>query len=66
MEEVSPRPDNPLFALDNAIFTPHMAYYSERALDAVRRGTVREVARFLRGERPLNLANPQVRAKLGW
>jgi D-3-phosphoglycerate dehydrogenase len=61
MEEVSPSPDTPLFSLNNAIFTPHMAYYSERALDAVRRGTVQEVARVLRGEQPINLANPQVK-----
>ena len=61
MEDVSPGPDDALFSVDNAIFTPHMAYYSERALDAVRRGTVQEVARVLRGERPVNLANPKVR-----
>jgi len=66
MEDVSPSLDDALFSLDNAIFTPHMAYYSERALDAVRRGTVQEVARVLRGERPLNLANLQVKVKLGW
>jgi hypothetical protein len=31
------RPDNPLFGLDNVVITPHAAYYSEEAIDTVRR-----------------------------
>jgi phosphoglycerate dehydrogenase-like enzyme len=53
-------PDEPLLKLKNFIATPHMAFYSDNVHDSFRRQASEEVARVLRRERPLNLANPEV------
>jgi D-3-phosphoglycerate dehydrogenase / 2-oxoglutarate reductase len=49
--------DNPLFALDNVIVTPHAAYYSEQSIRLAREIAASEVRRVLLGERPLNPVN---------
>jgi D-3-phosphoglycerate dehydrogenase / 2-oxoglutarate reductase len=54
--------DNPLLKLDNVIATPHAAYFSSAAVAQVPRRCGEEVARVLRGERPLNVVNPEVYA----
>jgi len=54
--------DNPLLAMDNVIATPHAAYFSSAAVAQVPRRCGEEVARVLRGERPLNVVNPEVYA----
>jgi D-3-phosphoglycerate dehydrogenase / 2-oxoglutarate reductase len=51
------RPDNPLFSLDNVVITPHAAYYSEEAIDTVRRFAAEEVVRVLTGRPPLSPVN---------
>jgi D-3-phosphoglycerate dehydrogenase / 2-oxoglutarate reductase len=51
------RPDNPLFSLDNVVITPHAAYYSEEAIDTVRRFAAEEVVRVLTGQPPLSPVN---------
>jgi D-3-phosphoglycerate dehydrogenase len=50
-------PDNPLFALENVVITPHAAYYSEEALGTVRRFAAEEVVRVLSGQAPLSPVN---------
>jgi D-3-phosphoglycerate dehydrogenase len=54
--------DNPLLKMDNVIATPHAAYYSSAAVAQVPRRCGEEVARVLRGERPLNVVNPEIYA----
>jgi D-3-phosphoglycerate dehydrogenase len=54
--------DNPLLRMDNVIATPHAAYFSSPAVAQVPRRCGEEVARVLRGERPLNVVNPEVYA----
>jgi D-3-phosphoglycerate dehydrogenase len=49
--------ENPLFQLDDAIITPHAAYYSEESIRAVREIASSEVVRVLTGERPLSPVN---------
>jgi D-3-phosphoglycerate dehydrogenase len=49
--------DNPLFRLDNAIITPHAAYYSEESIRTVREIAANEVVRVLTGQRPLSPVN---------
>ncbi|HEX3302302.1 MAG TPA: C-terminal binding protein [Thermomicrobiales bacterium] len=48
---------NPLFSLDNVIVTSHVAYYSEESIRLARETAACEVARILKGERPLNPVN---------
>ena len=48
---------NPLFSLDNVIITSHVAYYSEESIRLARETAACEVARILKGERPLNPVN---------
>jgi D-3-phosphoglycerate dehydrogenase len=49
--------DNPLFELDDAIITPHAAYYSEESIRIVREIASSEVVRVLSGQRPLSPVN---------
>lgn len=58
LEDEPPRPDNPLLAIDNIIFTPHSAALTEEALLRMGMDASEDVLRVLRGERPLNCANP--------
>lgn len=44
--------DSPLFDLDSVVVTPHVAWYSERSLDELRRKAAENVVRVLRGDRP--------------
>lgn len=48
---------NPLFTLENAIVTPHAAYYSEESIRTVREIAASEAVRALRGEAPENPVN---------
>jgi D-3-phosphoglycerate dehydrogenase len=54
------RPDHPLLALDNAIVTPHAAFYSETAIAELESKAARNVACVLRGEVPATIVNPAV------
>jgi D-3-phosphoglycerate dehydrogenase len=49
--------DNPLFQLDNAIITPHAAYYSEESIRTVREIASKEVVRVLSGQASLSPVN---------
>jgi D-3-phosphoglycerate dehydrogenase len=53
---------NPLLKMDSVIATPHAAYFSTAAVAQVPRRCGEEIARVLRGERPLNVVNPEVYA----
>jgi D-3-phosphoglycerate dehydrogenase len=63
LDVVDPEPlaaNSPFYGLPNVILTPHSAYYSERSVDVVRRETLFEALKVLRGKRPLTVANPAV------
>ena len=63
IDVTSPEPlpaGSPLYRLENAILTPHSAYYSERSVELVRRETLLEAIQVLRGKRPRTVANPAV------
>jgi phosphoglycerate dehydrogenase-like enzyme len=51
-----------LFGLENVILSPHAGAYSEEAHEEVRRRAAMSVARFLNGEQPEELINPEVLA----
>ena len=55
-----------LCALPNVLATPHIAYYSETAYEELMVKTIDEAIRVLRGQRPLNLRNPEIEGTLEW
>lgn len=63
LEREPPAPDNALLGLENVLLTPHAAFYSEGALNDVKRRAAAAVAAVLRGERPESVVNPEVYAR---
>jgi len=62
-EKEPPDRDNPLLHMDNVIYTPHYAYYSDRAIETLKKEVVDELVRFCSGKIPKNLCNPEVLKK---
>ena len=58
-----PKPDNPLFTLDNVIVTAHSAFYTEDSIRDLRQRTVQAVVTALSGEWPNFIANPAVKER---
>lgn len=50
-------PDNPLYSLDMIIITPHTAYNSVQVPDEMRKKSVADIIRVLKGEEPVNQVN---------
>ncbi len=63
LEPEPPKPDNPLFKLENVIITPHAANYSDESAAELLRRPEQEVFNVLTGHLPRCPVNPQVRAK---
>ncbi len=55
--------DNPLKTMDNVVLTPHSAWYSNDAIKKLQTKACQEVVRILKGENPINFANPEVLEK---
>lgn len=51
--------DNPLFALDNVICTPHLAGWTNECLARETQGTSDSVIQILKGQTPDSLLNPE-------
>jgi D-3-phosphoglycerate dehydrogenase / 2-oxoglutarate reductase len=64
LEQEPPAADNPLFAMDNVIVTPHMASATSRMRPETRRRAAREIALALRGKWPMSPVNPTVMPKV--
>lgn len=56
-------PDNPLLTLDNVILTPHIGGATEETVMRHSRMMADDMLRFVHGERPLNLVNPDAWGK---
>ncbi|MFT3953973.1 MAG: C-terminal binding protein [Piscinibacter sp.] len=56
-EQEPPDPAHPIFALDNAVLTNHIGWYSEEAMRDLQRKAAEEAVRVLRGEPPLHWLN---------
>ncbi|MCY3945223.1 MAG: hydroxyacid dehydrogenase [Anaerolineaceae bacterium] len=55
-----PAGDNPLLHMPNVVATPHIAPFTEESFRAMWSGVALQIRQVLRGERPDNLANPEV------
>jgi D-3-phosphoglycerate dehydrogenase len=53
-----PPTDDRLFALENVLVTPHAAFYSEAAFEALNRTVAEDVLRVVRGDQPKNPVDP--------
>ncbi|HSC70673.1 MAG TPA: NAD(P)-dependent oxidoreductase, partial [Candidatus Methylomirabilis sp.] len=62
LEKEPPDPDDPILTLDNVVFTPHYASYTEEAYQELRVKTAENAAAVLHGEFPKYLYNPEVKA----
>jgi glyoxylate reductase len=58
--EHEPQVHAALLACENALMVPHIASATRETRDGMARLACRGLAQILRGERPPNLANPQV------
>ncbi len=55
-----PTPDMPIFSCDNAILTPHSAWFSEESNNALLSDAAEHVANFLTGKPVVSMCNPEV------
>jgi D-3-phosphoglycerate dehydrogenase len=58
-------PGHPLFALDNVILTPHLAWYTKQACERLEQETLQRALEILDGRIPQNLKNPEVLVRKG-
>jgi D-3-phosphoglycerate dehydrogenase / 2-oxoglutarate reductase len=66
LDTTDPEPlpeSHPLRERENAIITPHVAWYSEQALVGLQAGAPGEVRRVLSGQWPVNVVNRAVRSR---
>jgi D-3-phosphoglycerate dehydrogenase len=59
-EREPPDIDNPIFELENAVLTPHIAWYTEEAMRRVRKTAVEMAIGLLQGKIPKTVVNPDV------
>lgn len=52
LAEEPPPPDHPLVQMDNVLLTPHVAYYSQQAMQELKRRAAEQVRAVLTGGRP--------------
>jgi phosphoglycerate dehydrogenase-like enzyme len=52
--------DHPLFKLDQVVFTPHVASFTQEGRRGMGLSVAEDILRVLRGERPEYMANPEV------
>ena len=60
LETEPPAADNPLLAKENALVTPHVAWYSEESFEADMIDGMDELQRVLTGKRPRFIVNPEI------
>jgi D-3-phosphoglycerate dehydrogenase / 2-oxoglutarate reductase len=61
LEQEPPHPDNPLLTLPNVLLTSHTAGHGDGSMADNRQQSVDQVLRFLGGQFPTVLVNPQVK-----
>ena len=61
LAEEPPAPGHALLGLRNVLLTPHTAGHGVEAMEDNRQQSIDEVVRFLRGEWPRTIVNPEVK-----
>jgi len=64
LEKEPPDWDNPLLKLDNVVFTPHSAFYSEESYIELKTKVAEAVISVLSGRLPKSIMNPEVIKKI--
>jgi D-3-phosphoglycerate dehydrogenase len=54
------KPGHPLFALENVILTPHLAWFTKEAAERLEQETLQRALEILEGRLPQNIKNPEV------
>lgn len=57
--------DHPFLQLDNVILTPHIGGATYETIERHSRMIADDIERFIRGERPANMLNPEVWGRIG-
>ncbi len=57
--------DHPFLQLDNVILTPHIGGATHETIERHSRMIADDIERFIRGERPANMLNPEVWGRIG-
>jgi len=60
LETEPPAANNPLLSKENALVSPHVAWYSEESFEADMIDGMDELERVLRGQRPRFIVNPEI------
>ena len=60
LETEPPAANNPLLSKENALVSPHVAWYSEESFEADMIDGMDELERVLRGQRPRFIINPEI------
>lgn len=60
LETEPPAANNPLMSKENALVSPHVAWYSEESFEADMIDGMDELERVLRGQRPRFIVNPEI------
>jgi len=63
LEKEPPDPQNPMLKMENVLFSPHIAFYSEESIRELNRRTAESVADVLLGKWPRSVVNREVRGK---
>jgi D-3-phosphoglycerate dehydrogenase len=58
-------PDHPFLQLDNVILTPHIGGATYETIERHSRMIAEDIERFIGGERPINMLNPEVWDQIG-
>jgi D-3-phosphoglycerate dehydrogenase len=64
LEKEPPDSQNPLLKMDNVILSPHIGFYSEESISALKSRTAKNVADVLTGRWPKSVVNREVKGRV--
>ena len=64
LEKEPPDPQSPLLKMENVILSPHVSFYSEESISALKSRTAKNVADVLTGRWPKSVVNREVKGRV--